>query len=227
MENKTNFTEDENMQFTCCICHEICSGYGNNPQPLIMKRGSRCCDRCNKVVQTARDIPTELDPRKERVMNEIINKKKNDKERLIAKVKFIIEQLINHNLENCGDDTLGVAIRLKDSGLTVQMMCSFHDDHVSFNVVVDGCDGTIMDKYAALYPGIDFLKIYRRGLWLWLETKTDLDEFKTDEYVLFRAVGFVLQVIVYIHEDTLEIEFRKRMKKLKERKEKQNNNLKD
>lgn len=49
------FTEDiEKRQFTCCICHRICHGYGNNPQPLIMKRGSRCCDDCDMLVIASR-----------------------------------------------------------------------------------------------------------------------------------------------------------------------------
>ena len=43
-----------NRQPTCCICHHIHSGYGNNPQPLIMKIGSRCCDECNQLVTAAR-----------------------------------------------------------------------------------------------------------------------------------------------------------------------------
>jgi hypothetical protein len=34
-----------NSTYTCCICNEDFSGFGNNPQPL--KKRGRCCDRCN------------------------------------------------------------------------------------------------------------------------------------------------------------------------------------
>lgn len=42
--------QERNRKYTCCICHNVYRGYGNNPQPLIMKAGSRCCDDCNWFV---------------------------------------------------------------------------------------------------------------------------------------------------------------------------------
>ena len=32
-------------KFTCCICGEEFTGYGNNPWPI--KEEGRCCDNCN------------------------------------------------------------------------------------------------------------------------------------------------------------------------------------
>lgn len=46
--------QNVNKQFTCCICHKICYGYGNNPHPLVIKKGSRCCDECDRLVIAAR-----------------------------------------------------------------------------------------------------------------------------------------------------------------------------
>jgi hypothetical protein len=34
-----------NSTYTCCICKDDFSGFGNNPQPL--KKRGRCCDKCN------------------------------------------------------------------------------------------------------------------------------------------------------------------------------------
>lgn len=48
------FQQGNRMQYTCCICHNICHGYGNNPQPLVMKYGTRCCDECDRLVIAAR-----------------------------------------------------------------------------------------------------------------------------------------------------------------------------
>ena len=30
-----------------CICGCEIEGYGNNPDPLTLKEGERCCDACN------------------------------------------------------------------------------------------------------------------------------------------------------------------------------------
>ncbi|MCM1222747.1 MAG: hypothetical protein NC548_50645 [Lachnospiraceae bacterium] len=54
MANKDFFKQGNRMQYTCCICHNICHGYGNNPQPLVMKNGSRCCDECDRLVIATR-----------------------------------------------------------------------------------------------------------------------------------------------------------------------------
>lgn len=42
--------KEMNRKHTCCICHKVFRGYGNNPQPLVMRKGSRCCDDCDKLV---------------------------------------------------------------------------------------------------------------------------------------------------------------------------------
>lgn len=57
--------QNENQQFTCCICHRISYGYGNNPQPLVMKRGSRCCDECDRLVIATRLFLSRFDSEEE------------------------------------------------------------------------------------------------------------------------------------------------------------------
>lgn len=54
MEMNNFFNQNSNRQFTCCICHKVFKGFGNNPRPLVMKSGSRCCDDCNQLVILAR-----------------------------------------------------------------------------------------------------------------------------------------------------------------------------
>ena len=34
----------------CCFCNGEISGYGNNIQPLIRGRNSKCCDTCNRDI---------------------------------------------------------------------------------------------------------------------------------------------------------------------------------
>ena len=34
--------------FTCVLCHENSTGYGNNPAPL--QDSGKCCDDCNRAV---------------------------------------------------------------------------------------------------------------------------------------------------------------------------------
>jgi hypothetical protein len=44
--------------FTCCLCSEQKTGWGNNPSPLNDEDDARCCDSCNndKVIpQRIRD----------------------------------------------------------------------------------------------------------------------------------------------------------------------------
>ena len=38
---------DEFIGFTCCICHNDVSGYGNNPEPVNNDDDAECCDDCN------------------------------------------------------------------------------------------------------------------------------------------------------------------------------------
>ena len=38
--------EEYDDVFTCCICGEESTGYGNNPEPV--RHGGRCCDACNR-----------------------------------------------------------------------------------------------------------------------------------------------------------------------------------
>ena len=37
-------------KFKCCICKKEFTGYGNNPAPVVTRKNSRCCDRCNTEV---------------------------------------------------------------------------------------------------------------------------------------------------------------------------------
>ena len=36
----------ENNTFTCCLCGDTFTGFGNNPFPIVEDE-SRCCDECN------------------------------------------------------------------------------------------------------------------------------------------------------------------------------------
>jgi hypothetical protein len=47
------------MVYQCVLCDEMCTGYGNNPDPLAdasapQERNKRCCDDCNQKVIRAR-----------------------------------------------------------------------------------------------------------------------------------------------------------------------------
>ena len=37
----------ERQEFTCCICGKEFIGWGNNPNPVDMQPGHRCCNDCN------------------------------------------------------------------------------------------------------------------------------------------------------------------------------------
>lgn len=34
-------------QYKCCFCGRWCSGYGNNPEPILPDGKNKCCDDCN------------------------------------------------------------------------------------------------------------------------------------------------------------------------------------
>ena len=34
--------------YTCCLCDEPKTGYGNNPRPFECEDEERCCDGCNR-----------------------------------------------------------------------------------------------------------------------------------------------------------------------------------
>ena len=36
--------------YTCCICGQVFTGYGNNPWPVNDDEDARCCDTCNADV---------------------------------------------------------------------------------------------------------------------------------------------------------------------------------
>lgn len=215
MDNKINLIEENNMQvlfneedgnrqFTCCICHEVCSGYGNNPNPLILKKGSRCCDKCNRLVTSARFMTTQLNEMDEIIVNGIMKQYKSGEEKVIAKAKYIVKKLIRLDFQEFGDDSLGAGYQLKDSKLIVKMTCSFSRiNGVSFTVWVEGCDGATLEKYDACYPGLDFLDIRKSGRFLYIFANLDLDELKANEITLFRAVNFITQVLNQIQKDTL------------------------
>lgn len=215
MDNKINLIEENNMQvlfneedgnrqFTCCICHEVCSGYGNNPNPLILKKGSRCCDKCNRLVTSARFMTTQLNEMDEIIVNGIMKQYKSGEEKVIAKAKYIVKKLIKLDFEEFGDD-LGVGFQLKDSKLIGKMICSFSRiNGVSFMIEVEGCDGATLEKYDACYPGIDFMDIRKTGnRVLNIFVNLDLEEFKANEITLFRGVNFITQVLNQIQKDTL------------------------
>ena len=46
----------EERFFTCCICEEEQTGWGNNPEPLMddLHGSLECCDRCNTKVVSYR-----------------------------------------------------------------------------------------------------------------------------------------------------------------------------
>lgn len=45
--------------FTCCICHRLSKGFGNNPYPIC--ESGLCCDECNEKVVVARLLDMCLD----------------------------------------------------------------------------------------------------------------------------------------------------------------------
>lgn len=47
--SKYNLYEDykDVPTFDCCICGAHCTGYGNNPYPVVKDENARCCDDCN------------------------------------------------------------------------------------------------------------------------------------------------------------------------------------
>ena len=40
----------DSQRFVCCLCGRECTGYGNNPWPLVDDEAARCCDTCNLCV---------------------------------------------------------------------------------------------------------------------------------------------------------------------------------
>jgi len=36
--------------FTCVLCHEEFTGFGNNPAPLVDDPDARCCNTCDQVL---------------------------------------------------------------------------------------------------------------------------------------------------------------------------------
>ncbi len=40
-------TQMRQNEYTCCICGKPSYGYGNNPDPVNIETGARCCDICN------------------------------------------------------------------------------------------------------------------------------------------------------------------------------------
>jgi hypothetical protein len=53
-------------QFVCCLCEKQCTGYGNNPAPLVvLAEGDdrRCCNKCNEervIPERIRDATRQL-----------------------------------------------------------------------------------------------------------------------------------------------------------------------
>ena len=46
----------EFRRYTCCICEQLCQGWGNNPEPLMddLNGSNECCENCNADVVTER-----------------------------------------------------------------------------------------------------------------------------------------------------------------------------
>lgn len=42
--------EEKVMKYKCCICGKECTGYGNDPYPLVKSHKAKCCDACNWLV---------------------------------------------------------------------------------------------------------------------------------------------------------------------------------
>ena len=43
--------EEGDNSWKCCLCdEEFIGGYGNNPDPVVMKYDARCCNACNTNV---------------------------------------------------------------------------------------------------------------------------------------------------------------------------------
>lgn len=47
-----------NEKYVCCFCGKTFFDYGNNPQPVNMEDGARCCDTCNASVVIPARIET-------------------------------------------------------------------------------------------------------------------------------------------------------------------------
>lgn len=41
---------EKKREYVCCFCGKKEKGYGNNPAPVYMKEGARCCSKCNMAV---------------------------------------------------------------------------------------------------------------------------------------------------------------------------------
>lgn len=37
-------------KFKCCICGKEVIGWGNDPWPVVMDEGAKCCDECDMTV---------------------------------------------------------------------------------------------------------------------------------------------------------------------------------
>jgi hypothetical protein len=55
----------------CCLCGLPYERIGNNPAPLSLKKGDRCCDACNEVVTGARIDPVGVAAEIRRIMEAI------------------------------------------------------------------------------------------------------------------------------------------------------------
>ena len=43
------------IEYECCLCGKLISGFGNNPWPVDKRTDARCCDDCNaRIVIPAR-----------------------------------------------------------------------------------------------------------------------------------------------------------------------------
>lgn len=47
MIKNENPKTNNDKKFVCAICGKVCSGYGNNPWPVVKDADAVCCDHCN------------------------------------------------------------------------------------------------------------------------------------------------------------------------------------
>ena len=47
---KLEALDNKGKEKVCCICGAEIKGYGNNPAPVVLDEGARCCDECNATV---------------------------------------------------------------------------------------------------------------------------------------------------------------------------------
>lgn len=51
MQTDTQKVKKDGIDYwTCCLCNETFSGFGNNPEPVNNDINNECCDNCNDEI---------------------------------------------------------------------------------------------------------------------------------------------------------------------------------